>query len=63
MAQLHVKQLSSRVALASAEILRYKAGGELLERVGASYVLRRTNEGWKIPAIVTHDPDSVLRLE
>jgi len=61
-AQLHVKQMSSR-ALASAEVLRYKTGGELLERVGASYILRRTNEGWTIAAVMTHDPDSVLRLE
>jgi len=61
--QLHVRQMSSNVALASAEIVRYKAGGELLERVGASYLLRRTNEGWKITAVITHDPDTVFRLE
>jgi NTF2-like protein (DUF6841) len=61
--QLHVRQMSSNVAFASVEIVRYKAGGELLERVGASYVLRRTNEGWKITAVITHDPDNVLRLE
>jgi hypothetical protein len=61
--QLHVKQMSNSVALASVEIVRYRAGGEVLERVGASYVLRRTNEGWKISAVITHDPDSVLRLD
>jgi hypothetical protein len=61
--RLHVKQMSSGVALASAEIVRYKSGGELLERVGASYVLRRTNEGWKITAVITHEPDVVVRLE
>lgn len=61
--QLHVRQMSSNVAFASAEIVRYKTTGELLERVGASYVLRRTEDGWKIAAVITHDPDRVLRLE
>jgi hypothetical protein len=61
--QLHVKQMSNSVALASVEIVRYKTGGELLERVGASYVLRRTDEGWKIAAVIIHEPNSVLRLE
>lgn len=61
--RLHVRQMSSSVALASTEIVRYKAGGELLERIGSSYVLRRTNEGWKIAAVITHDPDTVVPLE
>jgi hypothetical protein len=62
-APLNVKQMSGSVALASVVIVRYNAGGEVLERVGSSYTLRRTNDGWKIAAIITHDPDTVLRLE
>ena len=44
-AQLHVKQLSAGVAVASALILRHKADGQLLERVGVTYVLRKTSDG------------------
>jgi ketosteroid isomerase-like protein len=62
-AQTHVKQMSAGVALASVEVVRYKADGQVLEHVGASYVLRKTNDGWKIAVVTAHDPGNVLRLE
>ena len=62
-AQLHVKQLSAGVAVASALILRHKADGQLLERVGVTYVLRKTSDGWKIAVLVAHDPGSVMSLD
>jgi uncharacterized NTF2-like protein DUF6841 len=62
-AQTHVKQMSAGVALASVEVVRYKADGQVLEQVGASYALRKTNDGWKIAVVIAHDPGSVLRLE
>jgi len=47
----------------STQTVRYKTDGQELEKVGFTYVLRKTNEGWKVAALVGHDPTSVLRLD
>jgi ketosteroid isomerase-like protein len=60
---LHVKQVSTSVAVASAQFVRYKADGQELERIGATYVLHKTSDGWKIVVVVGHDPGGVLRLD
>lgn len=60
---LHVKQVSAGVAVASAQFVRYKADGQELERNGATYVLHKTGDGWKIVVVVGHDPGGVLRLD
>jgi ketosteroid isomerase-like protein len=54
---LQVKPLSAQTALVSARVLRYATGGRELERFGATYVLRKTDAGWKIVVITVHDPD------
>ncbi len=61
--QLHVKQVSAGVAIASVQAVRYKADGQELGRIGATYVLGNTSNGWKIAVLVGHDPGSVLRLD
>ena len=61
--QLHVKQMSPSVAMASGLYVRYKKDGQELERLGATYVLHKTSDGWKIAVLVAHDPGSVLRLD
>jgi ketosteroid isomerase-like protein len=60
---LHIKQVSASAAVARVRFVRYDAGGQELERIGATYVLHKTGAGWKIVVIVTHDPDGVLRLD
>lgn len=57
LSNLRLSQLSSTVALASGTAVRYKADGEELERVGVTYLLHKTNSGWKIAVLVAHDPD------
>jgi ketosteroid isomerase-like protein len=61
--ELYVKQLSETTALASGVAIRYKTDGSELERVGATYALRRTDDGWKIVMTLGHPIESVLRLE
>jgi ketosteroid isomerase-like protein len=61
--QLHVKVLSSGVAIASALIVRYKTDGKEMERLGVTYLLRKTGDGWKIAVVTVHDPSNVLDLE
>lgn len=61
--QLHVKQVSAGVAVASGVAVRYKLDGHELNRMGVTYVLRKTSQGWKFAVLVSHDPGIVLRLE
>jgi len=61
--QLQIKLVSNGVAIASAMFIRYKTDGAELERLGATYVLRKTGDGWKIAVIVLHEPSNVLKLE
>jgi len=42
--------------------VRFKADGSQLERVGLTYALRNTPEGWKIFLSATHTPESMLRF-
>jgi ketosteroid isomerase-like protein len=60
---LQVKVLTNGVAIASALIVRYKTDGQEMERFGATYFLRRTNDGWKVAVFTRHDASSVLKLE
>ena len=58
---LYVRQLSESQALTSGVIARYTASGEEFERQGATYIYRKTDDGWKIAVLVgPHDPDTVL---
>lgn len=61
--QLHVQQLGAGVAVASVQTVRRRVDGQELDRVGYLYVLRKTNDGWKITTIVSRDPGTVLRLD
>jgi len=53
-----VKSLSSSAALISGVAVRYKTDGKQLERVGITYVLHKTNSGWKFATVILHDPHS-----
>src|SRR5690242_8876113 len=51
------KMLSATAALVTGVAIRYKADGQELERVGVTYVLHKTDAGWKIAVLVLHDAD------
>lgn len=63
LAMLQMKRLSATTTLASGVAIRYKTDGQELERTGVTYVLHKTDNGWKIAVTVGHDPESVPRLE
>jgi len=63
LAELHIKQVSVGLAVASGIAVRYKADGQELGRTGVTYVLRKTSEGWKLAVLVSHDPGTALRLD
>lgn len=52
---LNVQRLSDTTTLASGIADRYKADGQELERVGVTYVLQKSADGWKIAVTIIHD--------
>jgi hypothetical protein len=51
-----VKVLSSSAAIVSGVAVRYKTDCQQLERVGITYVLHNTENGWKFVTVILHDP-------
>ena len=51
-----IKSLSSSAALISGVAVRYKTDGQQLERVGITYLLHKTESGWKFATVILHDP-------
>ena len=50
-AESHVKQLSDNLIVAGVVVVRYKADGQEVERVGWTYLLQKTSGGWKIGSL------------
>ena len=59
----YAKSLSSSAVLIGGVAVRYNADGQLLERVGITYLLHKTKSGWKFATLVLHDPDRSGRGE
>jgi len=53
-ASLRAKALDDGLVLASARIIRRKTDGSELATLGATYLLRRTADGWRIAVITNH---------
>jgi len=53
----HTKALSETAELVTGIAMRYKADGQVLERVGVTYVMHKNNTGWKIAVLILHDPN------
>ena len=54
----YIKSLSSSAALIGGVIVRYKMDGQELERAGITYLLHKTDSGWKFATVVLHDPNT-----
>jgi hypothetical protein len=52
----NLKLLSATATLVEGVAQRYKFDGQELDRAGVTYVLHKTDSGWKIAVVVTHDP-------
>ena len=48
------KHLGPQSAFVTGIALRFKSNGEELERVPLSYILQRTDSGWKIAVLLLH---------
>src|SRR5689334_9342389 len=52
-----IRHIGDAVALVDAAFTRRRADGSELERVGALYVCRRSDNGWSVAALVAHPAD------
>ena len=57
-----IKILNDNTAVASGLATRYTKDGNELERRGASFVCRKTLNGWRIATVIHHSPDSVIQM-
>jgi Domain of unknown function (DUF4440) len=58
-----VRSLSANAALVIGVAIRYRRGGEELERVGVTYVLHLADGGWKIAVLILHELDETAPRE
>lgn len=58
-----VHLLSPATALAGVEWVRRDRDGGEIERFGATYLLFRGEDGWKITALSVHPPETLPELE
>jgi hypothetical protein len=63
LSDLRVKQVSAKTGFLSVDRTRYKTDGQALERLSETYVMRNTDNGWKIAVAVVQDPDTLLQLD
>jgi hypothetical protein len=58
----HVKLLNSTTAFCSAVTIRVKADGTEIQRSGFTYLLHKTDAGWKIYELIGTDLDKLISL-
>ena len=61
-AEANIKELSDDTAIASGKAIRYTENGSELERRGATFALRKSDDGWKIVTLIHHSPDNVIQM-
>ncbi len=58
-----IQVLNDNTAMASSLAVRFKKDGTQLERRGAAFAVRKTDEGWKIVTVIHHSPENVIRMQ
>ena len=61
-AEANIKVLTGDTAIANSLAVRYTEDGSELERRGATFVLRKTGDRWKIVTLIHHSPDNVMKM-
>ena len=55
--------LTPTSAIASGEFVRYRKDGSVLSRLGNAYVFSKGAEGWRVVAMLSHDPGKPIRCD
>jgi ketosteroid isomerase-like protein len=63
LADQHIKLLNSTTALYSTVAIRMKADGTEMQRSGFTYLLHKSNVGWKIHEIIATDLDKLVSAD
>jgi NTF2-like protein (DUF6841) len=50
-------------AIASGEFVRYRKDGSVLSRLGTAYVFSKGASGWRVVAMLSHDPAKPIRCD
>ena len=58
-----IQVLNDHTAMASSLAVRFKKDGTELERRGAAFAVRKTEEGWKIVTVIHHSPENVIHMK
>ena len=61
-AEANIKVLNDNTAVTSSKAIRYTEDGTELERRGATFTIRKTDDGWKIVTLIHHSPDNVIQM-
>ena len=61
--QLNVKLLGQNIALLSATYRRRAKDGAVLDTAAGSYILRKSDQGWKIATVTPHPPEDFIKLD
>ena len=61
-AEANIKVLNDNTAVTSSKAIRYTEDGTELERRGATFAIRKTDDGWKIVTLIHHSPDTVIQM-
>ena len=57
-----IKVLADDTAIASSLATRFNKEGKQMERRGADFTVRKTDDCWKIVALIHHSPDNIIKL-
>lgn len=60
---LSIRLLDPRTAIASGVTVRYRSDGSVFARLGVTYLLCSTPDGWKIFLSSSHEPASALQFQ
>jgi hypothetical protein len=55
--------LTTTSAIASGEFVRYRKDGSVMSRLGTAYVFSKGDDGWRVVAMLSHDPAKPLRCD
>ena len=61
-AEANIKVLNDNTAVTSSKAIRYTEDGTELERRGATFAIRKTDDGWKIVTLIHHSPENVIQM-
>ena len=57
---INVHMIDKNLAIASNTAARYLENGDEFNRVGVTYMMRKTNDEWRITSFMVHDTAGVI---